>query len=137
MNRTYSELIGFRTFAERFNYLKLDGKIGQDIFGFDRYLNQNLYTSAEWRTLRNKIIVRDNGCDLAFDGHEIFDKIIIHHINPITPDDLKNNTAMVFDPENLITVDFRTHNALHFGDDSILSESYIERRPNDTCPWRR
>lgn len=134
--KTYSELITFSTFEERFEYLQLKGIVGQETFGFDRYLNQILYNSKEWKHLRNEIIVRDNGCDLALDGFEIHGRILIHHINPITIDDVIKRREMVFDPENLICVTHNTHNAIHYGDKSLLITGPIERRANDTCPWK-
>lgn len=134
--KTYSELIALPTFEDRFEYLQLKGTVGQETFGFDRYLNQILYNSKEWKHLRNKIIVRDNGCDLAFEGFEIHGRILIHHINPITIDDVIKRREMVFDPENLICVTHNTHNAIHYGDKSLLITGPIERRANDTCPWK-
>ena len=134
--KTYSELITFSTFEDRFEYLQLKGIVGQETFGFDRYLNQILYNSKEWKHLRNEIIIRDNGCDLALDGFEIHGRILIHHINPITIDDVIKRREMVFDPENLICVTHNTHNAIHYGDKSLLITGPIERRANDTCPWK-
>lgn len=134
--KTYSELITFSTFEDRFEYLQLKGIVGQETFGFDRYLNQILYNSKEWKSLRNKIIVRDNGCDLALEGFEIYGRILIHHINPITIDDVIKRRGIVFDPENLICVTHNTHNAIHYGDKSLLITGPIERRANDTCPWK-
>lgn len=134
--KTYSELIALQTFEDRFEYLQLKGIVGQETFGFDRYLNQILYNSKEWKYLRNEIIVRDNGCDLAFEGFEIHGRILIHHINPITIDDVIKRREMVFDPENLICVTHNTHNAIHYGDKSLLITGPIERRANDTCPWK-
>lgn len=134
--KTYSELIALPTFEERFEYLQLKGIVGQETFGFDRYLNQILYNSKEWKHLRNEIIVRDNGCDLALEGFEIHGRILIHHINPITIDDVIKRREMVFDPENLICVAHNTHNAIHYGDKSLLITGPIERRANDTCPWK-
>ena len=134
--KTYSELIELQTFEERFEYLQLKGIVGQETFGFDRYLNQILYSSKEWKHLRNEIIVRDNGCDLALEGFEIHGRILIHHINPITIDDVIKRREMVFDPENLICVTHNTHNAIHYGDKSLLITGPIERRANDTCPWK-
>lgn len=134
--KTYSKLITFSTFEERFEYLQLKGIVGQETFGFDRYLNQILYNSKEWKHLRNEIIVRDNGCDLALEGFEIHGRILIHHINPITIDDVIKRREMVFDPENLICVTHNTHNAIHYGDKSLLITGPIERRANDTCPWK-
>ena len=136
--KTYNELIKLPTFKERFNYLKLQGYVGEDTFGFNRYLNQYFYTSKEWRQLRNFIIVRDNGCDLGIEGYEIGSNILIHHIEPITLEDIKNRDEKLLDPDNLICVSKRTHNAIHFGDENILyNDIIIERFPNDTSPWRR
>ena len=135
--RTYSELITIPTFEERFEYLKLNGSVGLETFGHDRYLNQILYNSPEWRRLRPEIIVRDNGCDLACEGYEIFGKILIHHINPITAQDILNRNPKVFDPENVITTVHNTHNAIHYGDENLLITAPIERSKNDTCPWRK
>lgn len=134
--KTYSELIELPTFEERFEYLQLKGIVGQETFGFDRYLNQILYNSKEWKHLRNEIIVRDNGCDLALEGFEIHGRILIHHINPITIDDVIKRRGIVFDPENLVCVTHNTHNAIHYGDKSLLITGPIERRANDTCPWK-
>ena len=135
--RTYSELITIPTFEERFEYLKLNGSVGLETFGHDRYLNQILYNSPEWRRFRPEIIVRDNGCDLACEGYEIFGKILIHHINPITAQDILNRNPKVFDPENVITTVHNTHNAIHYGDENLLITAPIERSRNDTCPWRK
>ena len=135
--RTYSELITIPTFEERFEYLKLNGSVGLETFGHDRYLNQILYNSLEWRRFRPEIIVRDNGCDLACEGYEIFGKILIHHINPITAQDILNRNPKVFDPENVITTVHNTHNAIHYGDENLLITAPIERSRNDTCPWRK
>lgn len=133
--RTYTELIRLPTFEERYEYLRLAGIVGQSTFGFDRYLNQALYRSAQWKKLRNEIIVRDNGCDLAMDDHEIYDKIIVHHMNPLTEEDVENRESSIFDPEFLVCVSPTTHNAIHYGDQSLLPKGPIERRPFDTCPW--
>lgn len=135
--RTYSELITIPTFKERFEYLKLDGAVGMETFGYDRYLNQVLYRSAEWKRLRNEIIIRDNGCDLGCDGFEIHGRILIHHIDPITVDDVLKRRPKVFDPDNLISTTHNTHNAIHYGDADLLVIAPIERSKNDTCPWRR
>ena len=135
--RTYSELITIPTFEERFEYLKLNGSVGLETFGHDRYLNQILYNSPEWRRFRPEIIVRDNGCDLACEGYEIFGKILIHHINPITAKDILNRNPKVFDPENVITTVHNTHNAIHYGDENVLITEPIERSRNDTCPWKK
>ena len=136
--KTYNEMVLLPTFKERFNYLKLDGMVGEDTFGFNRYLNQYFYTSREWKRLRDIIIIRDNGCDLGIEGCEIGSGILIHHIEPITMEDIKNRTDKLLDPNNLICVSKKTHNAIHFGDESILTaDIVVERFPNDTSPWRR
>ena len=134
--KTYSELITIPTYEERFEYLRCNSAVGKETFGFDRYLNQVLYNSMDWKRLRRQIIIRDNGCDLALKGYTIYGKIIIHHINPISLDDIMKERSIVFDPENLVCVSFSTHNAIHYGDASLLSTGPIERTPNDTCPWR-
>ena len=136
MIRTYSELIQFPTFEERFEYLRLDGSVGQATFGYDRYLNQILYNSPEWKRFRRDIIIRDNGCDLACEGYEIRGRIIIHHINTISIEDIVNRNPMVFDPENVITTTHNTHNAIHYGDKELLVTVPIERSANDTCLWK-
>lgn len=135
--RTYSELIKLPTFEERFEYLKLDGRVGEDTFGFDRYLNQVLYHSPEWKDIRRKVLVRDEGCDLAIPDREIFGKVLVHHMNPISIKDIEEHNWDILDPEFLITTCKRTHDAIHYGDDSILTaDEVIVRQPNDTCPWR-
>lgn len=135
--RTYSEVILLLTFEDRFRYLKLQGVVGKDTFGYDRYLNQILYQSTEWRKFRRDIIIRDNGCDLGCDGFEINDRIILHHINPITVNDIVCRHSKVFDPENVICTSHRTHMAIHYSDEDLLVTAPIERQQNDTCPWRR
>lgn len=135
--RTYSELIKLGTFEERFEYLRLDGRVGVETFGFDRYLNQQFYRSKEWRAIRDQVIARDLGCDLAIEGYEIYGKIYIHHMNPITQTDIVHSNADVIDPEFLVCTTHNTHNAIHYGDASLLITGPIERRPNDTCPWRQ
>lgn len=135
--RIYTELITIPTFKERFEYLKLGGKIGAETFGFDRYLNQTLYRSLEWKRFRREIIVRDNGCDLACDDYEIHGKILIHHLNPLTIEDVVNRSYKIFDKNNVICTTLDTHNAIHYGDASLLVTEPIIRTPNDTCPWRR
>lgn len=135
MIRTYSELIKLKTFEERYKYLKLGGSVGKSTFGFDRYLNQMLYTSSRWRSLRDHIIIRDNACDLGIKDREILSKIIIHHMNPITPDDIRYARDHVFDPEFLICTSSNTHNAIHFGDESLLYRLPPERKPGDTSLW--
>lgn len=134
--KTYSELIAIPTFEERFEYLQLKGSIGKDTFGYDRYLNQVLYRSPEWKRLRNQIIIRDGGCDLACEGYEIHGKVLIHHLNPITVDDVLARSRKVFDPDNLVCVTHNTHNAIHYGDADLLITGPITRTKNDTCPWR-
>ena len=137
MTKTYSELITIKNFEDRFEYLRLNGSVGKDTFGHNRYLNQLLYRSAEWKRLRRTIIIRDNGCDLACEGFDIDGRLLIHHINPITVDDVVARNPIVFDPNNLITTTHNTHNAIHYGDDTLLIVSPIERTKNDTCPWRK
>lgn len=138
MIRTYSELIQLGSFEERFNYLKLHGNVGYETFGFDRYLNQKFYKSAEWKHIRDIVIVRDMGCDMALRGYDIGGKIIIHHMNPMSIEDLETNPSLLLDPEFLVCVSQETHNAIHYGDDSILNKNKFEERvPNDTIPWRR
>ena len=134
--RTYSELIQIPTFEERFDYLRLDGVVGKDTFGFDRYLNQQFYRSSEWKRIRNQVIVRDNGCDLGIDEYEIHGRILIHHMNPISIEDLQYMSDLLMNPEYLICVSHRTHNAIHYGDESLIVTAPIERSQNDTCPWR-
>ena len=136
-NRCYSELITLPTFKERFEYLKLGGRIGRDTFGFDRYINQQLYQrNPKWKSARDRVIIRDNGCDLGVEGHEIYGKIIVHHMNPITMDDIINERDWIFDPEFLICTIHNTHNAIHYGDEGLLIIAPTERKPNDTCPWK-
>lgn len=137
MLRTYHELIRLKTFEERFDYVNLSGKVGEETFGSDRYLNQALYRTKLWKKdVRNKIILRDNGCDLAMDGYEIHGRIYIHHLNPVTIEDLESGDPKVVDPDFLVCVSFDTHNAIHFGDKRLLPRGPIERKPGDTCPWR-
>ena len=136
MIRTYSELRTYKTFIDRYNYLKLRGSVGVETFGFDRYLNQVLYRSRRWRRTRDGIILRDNGCDLGVEGYDIYDKIIIHHMNPLTIEDIENDIDDIYDPEFLISVSFNTHQAIHYGDENLLPKEPIERKPYDTCPWR-
>lgn len=134
--RTYSEMIALPTFEERYEYLRLGGRVGEDTFGFDRYLNQVFYRSQRWRSIRDKIIIRDCGRDLAMEGYEIHGKIIIHHMNPLMVRDIVNETEFLLNPEYLVCVTHNTHNAIHYGDHSLLITAPPERRPNDTCPWR-
>lgn len=134
--RSYSELMTLPTFEERFEYLRLDGSIGVETFGFDRYLNQKFYRSKEWKDLRREVILRDNGCDLAIPDREIFGKIVVHHMNPVAVEDM-DDFKVILDPEYLITTFIQTHNAIHYGDESILApSSIVERTKNDTCLWR-
>lgn len=138
IHKRYSDLKQMDTFEERFRYLKLNEQVGFYTFGFDRYLNQMFYHSKEWAKVRDYVIVRDNACDLGIPGYEIHGKIYIHHINPITVDDVTNSSSLLLDPENLICVSHATHNAIHFGDDSILTKNkVIIRTSNDTCPWKK
>lgn len=135
--RTYSELMKLPTFEERYEYLKLDGTVGEETFGFDRYLNQVFYKSKEWQKIRDDVIIRDNGCDLASPDHEIRgNRIIIHHMNPIRKEDILNRSDILLNPEYLICTIKNTHDAIHYGDSSLLYPDPIERSKNDTCPWR-
>ena len=134
--KTYSELSRLTTFEERYEYLRLDGVVGEATFGFDRYLNQVFYRSQRWKNVRDFVIIRDNGCDLGVEGYEIRGRILIHHINPITIEDIEKESAFLFDPEFLITTTHNTHNAIHYGDNGLLIKAPIERTKNDTCPWR-
>lgn len=133
--KTYNDLIQIPTFQERFEYLKLNGKVGEETFGFDRYFNQRFYKSKEWKDIRNYVIARDNGCDLAISDREIFGKALIHHMNPISLDDIKNATDYLLNPDFLITTTKRTHDAIHYGDSSLLFLEPIVRRANDTKLW--
>ena len=134
--RIYSELILLPTFEERFKYLQLNGRVGDDTFGFDRYINQNFYRSAEWKRIRDLVIMRDNGCDLALEGYEIYGRILIHHMNPITVKDVELSTEYLMNPEYLICVTHNTHNAIHYGDEKLINKGPIVRTKNDTCPWK-
>lgn len=136
--RRYSELIRLSTFEERFDYLSLHGEVGTDTFGFDRYMNQMFYKSAEWKRIRDYVIVRDSSCDLGIPGRDIHTRIVIHHMNPINPDDIKDSTDYLLNPDYLITTTHNTHNAIHYGDINLLAPSKpTVRTPNDTCPWRK
>lgn len=134
--KTYSELIQLDSFEERYRYLRLDGEVGKETFGFDRYLNQIFYKSPEWKAIRDAIIIRDNGCDLAMLGYEIRGRILIHHMNPITKRDILERSDLLLNPEYLICVTKRTHDAIHYGDENLLMTGPVERTRNDTCPWR-
>ena len=135
MIRTYKELSRLKTFEERFDYLKLNGSIGTETFGFDRYINQMFYRSKEWKSIRNHVIVRDNGCDLGIEGREIQKGIIVHHINPIKIDDIVSATEFLMNPDYLICTSLKTHNAIHYGDSNLLDKDPIIRRPGDTKLW--
>lgn len=135
--KRYSELIQLPTFEERYEYLRLNGEVGKDTFGFDRYLNQNFYRSAEWKRVRDQVIVRDNGCDLGIEDRMIHGKILIHHMNPINENDILQHSDFLLNPEYLISVTHATHNAIHYGDSEKLMKGPIIRTPNDTCPWKR
>ena len=134
--RRYSELIQIPTFEERFEYLRLDGQVGADTFGSDRYLNQIFYKSPEWKKIRDEIIIRDQCCDLAMPGYDIHGPVLIHHLNPITKEDILSRTDLLLNPEYLVCTIQSTHNAIHYGDVNLLITNPIERKPNDTCPWK-
>lgn len=133
---SYQELILLPTFMERYNYLKLSGSVGEDKFGYDRYLNQSFYASKEWRNFRNHIIVRDMGNDMALEGYAILGKVIIHHLNPLEVDDFLEHSNSLLDPNNVVCVSYDTHQAIHYGSEEKLPHGLIIRTPNDTCPWR-
>jgi hypothetical protein len=134
-NRSYRELRRLDTFDERFEYLSLKANVGDSTFGFDRYINQQFYTSKEWRDVRQTVIARDLGCDLGVDGYEIFEKVIIHHMNPMTVDDISHSDSSILDPDNLITTTHNTHNAIHYGDKTLLRQPLVERQVGDTRLW--
>lgn len=135
--KTYSELVTLPTFIERYEYLRLGGTVGIETFGFDRYLNQSFYKSNEWLSVRDYVIIRDGGCDLAMADREIQGRILVHHMNPITLDDILHRSKFLLDPEYLISTMKSTHDAIHYGDGSLLVTDPIERTINDTCPWRQ
>lgn len=137
MTKTYTELKRRRTFEDRFEYLALHGQVGKATFGFDRYVNQRFYRSREWKQVRTYVIARDLGCDLGVLGHEIHTELHVHHMNPIEIDHIVRSDDRIFDPEFLITTTHRTHNAIHYGDASLLPRQFVERRPGDTTLWRR
>lgn len=137
ITRTYSHLITLPTFRDRYEYLKLGGVVGESTFGFQRWVNQQLYHSGKWRSFKDDIVIRDDGCDLAMEGFNIRESIVIHHLNPITYEDIINQNPIVFDPENVVCTRHSTHNAIHYGDESLLIVAPIERTKNDTCPWRQ
>lgn len=134
--KSYSEMCSFSTFIERFNYLKLNGKVGIETFGFDRYLNQVLYCSQEWKRFRRQVIIRDNGCIFGLDGYNINGRLIVHHINPITLEQIEQRDPMIFSMENVVCVTHNVHEAIHYGDESLIPTDPIIRKPNDTCPWK-
>lgn len=133
--RSYSELRRLPDFSTRYKYLQLSGVVGASTFGFDRHMNQQFYRSTEWRQIRDKVITRDQGMDLGVEGYEIYDRIIIHHMNPMTVDDIRDGTSAILDPEFLICTTHKTHNAIHYGDESLLARPLVERRPGDTRLW--
>ena len=135
--RTYSELSQLVTFEERYRYLRLGGRVGKETFGFDRWINQMFYKDPEWLKVRDIVIMRDNGCDLGIEGREIYSRIIVHHMNPITKADILDRSKFLLDPEYLICTVKNTHDAIHYGDENLLITLPMERSPNDTCPWRR
>ena len=135
--RRYSELAQFKTFKERYDYLKLSGAVGVDTFGFDRYLNQIFYNSPEWKKIRDLVIIRDNGCDLGVEGFDIHGKIYIHHMNPISKEDVLERNDILLNPDYLVTTTMQTHNAIHYGDENQLLLMPQERTAHDTCPWKR
>lgn len=134
--RTYSELRRLKTLEERYKYLRLHARVGDSTFGFDRYINQQFYRSTQWRRVRDQVIVRDNGCDLGIEGHEIYEGLYIHHMNRMTVDDISSGDPNILDPEFLITVTHKTHNAIHYGDERLLPRQLVERRPGDTNLWQ-
>ena len=135
--RTYSELSQLATFEERYRYLRLGGRVGEETFGFDRWINQTFYKDPKWLKVRDIVIIRDNGCDLGIEGREIYSRIIVHHMNPITKADILDRSKFLLDPEYLICTVKNTHDAIHYGDENLLITLPMERSPNDTCPWRR
>lgn len=136
MIKSYSGVVKLNTYRDRYEYLKIGGNVGEETFGGSRWLNQVLYSSSEWKRFRREIILRDNGCDLACPDRPISTRIYIHHINPITLEDIQNRNGCVFDPENVICCSHEMHQAIHYGNESLLSIDVPQRRPNDTCPWR-
>lgn len=137
MIRRYSDLRRLRTFEERYRYLRLQGQIGRETFGFDRHVNQAFYRSSEWKRMRDRVIVRDNGCDLGIEGREIHGRLLVHHMNPMTLDDIRHANDNLFNPDFLITTTHSTHNAIHYGDEELLPRLHVDRRPGDTTLWRR
>ena len=137
MSKSYLECMQYPTFQERYRYLQIGGYVGKETFGFDRYLNQMLYRTSEWKRFRRDMILRDNGCDLGCEGYEIYGNILVHHINPITVEDVINRNPCIFDPNNVICTSHNTHNAIHYGDETNLITEPIVRKPYDTCPWKQ
>ena len=135
--KSYKELIKLKTFEERLKYLQLNSGVGIETFGSGRWLNQRLYHSSLWADVKNELIIRDNGCDLGLEGYEIRGRIYLHHLNPITKEDVLNNSSKLYDPNNLICVSFDTHQSIHYGSECAALSQLVERRPNDTCPWKR
>lgn len=136
MDKSYTEMLRYSTLLDRYNYLKLDGQVGQETFGFSRYLNQVLYCSNEWKRFRREVIIRDNGCIFGLEGYDIKSRLIVHHINPITLEQIEERDPMVFSMDNVVCVSHEVHEAIHYGDKSLLPQEPIERKPFDTCPWR-
>lgn len=137
MIRTFTELSNLQTFEDRFRYLQLNGTVGKETFGFDRFINQEFYRSTEWKAVRDLVILRDNGCDLGAEGREIYGKIYIHHMNPINPKDIQTKSEFLLNPEYLITTTHATHNAIHYGDETLLIKAPVNRSKYDTCPWKQ
>ena len=135
--KTYSELVKLQTFEERFEYLRLGGTVGKETFGFDRYLNQRFYRSSGWKSIRDRVIIRDNGCDLGMEDRPVYGRILVHHMNPVSIDDIRRQTEFLLNPEYLICTTHMTHNAIHYGDENLLIKIPPERTKNDTCPWKR
>lgn len=136
MNKSYTEMLRYSTLLDRYNYLKLNGSVGKETFGFSRYLNQALYCSNEWKRFRREVIIRDNGCIFGLEGYDIKSKLIVHHINPITLEQIEDRDPMVFSMDNVVCVSHKVHEAIHYGDLSLLPRDPIERKPFDTCPWK-
>ena len=135
--KTYSELSKLKTFEERFEYLRTGSVVGESTFGMERYLNQAFYRSKEWGSVRRQVVIRDNGCDLGVEGYDIAGPIIIHHMNPISAEDIENRNPDILNPEYLICVSDTTHKAIHYGNGDMIPKTFVERKPNDTCPWKR
>lgn len=135
--RSYTELMRLSSFDERFRYLSLRGRVGEQTFGYERPLNQRFYSSAEWRNIRHHVVARDLNCDLGIEGYDIYQRSYIHHMNPLTPDQIRHGHDNLFNPEFLITVTHQTHNAIHYGDEKQLPRRFVEREPGDTLLWGR